>query len=49
LLGGDIAGFPISTILYLCIGAAVLLLLAGGGVELVRWLNSRREEDEDTF
>ncbi|MCH7662687.1 MAG: right-handed parallel beta-helix repeat-containing protein [Chloroflexi bacterium] len=46
----NFGGFEIPRIiLNLCIGAAVLLLLAGGVIELVRWLNSRREDDEETF
>ena len=46
--GGDLisellsgGGSSFSTILWIFIGLAVLLLLVGGGMELMRWLNSR--------
>lgn len=39
LLSGG--GGSFSTILWIFIGLAVLLLLVGGGMELMRWLNSR--------
>jgi CSLREA domain-containing protein len=47
--GGDVGGViqdlfgggNFTTILWIFIGLAVLLLLAGGAMELVRWLNSR--------
>ncbi len=39
LLGGG--GSSFSTILWIFIGLAVLLLLVGGGMELMRWMNSR--------
>ena len=48
--GGDLPGEPAADdgensqliwILYIFVGLAVLLLLIGGGMELMRWMNSR--------
>ena len=38
LLGGD---SQLTWILYIFIGLAVLLLVIGGGMELMRWMNTR--------
>jgi hypothetical protein len=43
---GQIAGIEVSSLLYICGIPVFLLLMAGGVVELVRWLNSRRKEKE---
>ncbi len=39
--GGLLGGSNFSVILYIFIGLSVLLLLIGGGMELIRWMNSR--------
>ena len=41
LLGVLMGGGGFSTILWIFIGLAVLLLVVGGAMELMRWLNSR--------